>query len=216
MGHQRSITGPCLQRPDSARRNRPVDAAEQNAEVTDELSLRQYMAPAEVSPSLRAELIDCWVEVSNAGGAVGFPFPPVDPTEVAAAVDDLLSSQHPGTRRLLTAHADGRLAGWVSITRVDSPLVGHWATVQRLQTRLDDRRKGVATALMTRLPALARREMGVEHLWLAVRAGMGLEAFYQRLGWQTAGVHPAALRLGPGDDRDEVFMVLTDLGADEP
>ncbi len=53
--------------------------------------------------------------------------------------------------------------------------------------------------------------MGLEQLHLAVRGGMGLETFYGRLGWREVGRWPGALRLRPGDDRDEVLMLLAPL-----
>jgi hypothetical protein len=40
---------------------------------------------------------------------------------------------------------------------------------------------------------------------------MGLEHFYARLGWREIGRCPATLRLAPGDDRDEILMVLSPL-----
>jgi len=36
---------------------------------------------------------------------------------------------------------------------------------------------------------------------------MNLEAFYERFGYTVVGRHPDAVRVGPGDDRDEVMMV---------
>jgi hypothetical protein len=53
--------------------------------------------------------------------------------------------------------------------------------------------------------------MGLEQLRLAVRGGTGLEHFYARLGWTVIGRWPGALRLAPGDDRDEILMLLTPL-----
>jgi hypothetical protein len=53
--------------------------------------------------------------------------------------------------------------------------------------------------------------MGLEQLHLAVRGGTGLEHFYARLGWREIGRWPGALRLAPGDDRDEILMVLSPL-----
>ena len=50
--------------------------------------------------------------------------------------------------------------------------------------------------------------MGLEHLRLVLRSGENLEAFYESLGWVEVGRHPNALRLAPGDDRDEVSMML--------
>lgn len=64
---------------------------------------------------------------------------------------------------------------------------------------------------MRRLRQIARDEMGLQQLHLAVRGGMGLEAFYARLGWREIGRWPGALRLSPTDDRDEVLMVLKPL-----
>jgi hypothetical protein len=46
---------------------------------------------------------------------------------------------------------------------------------------------------------------------LAARGGVGLEDFYGRLGWKEIGRWPGALRLAPGDDRDEILMILAPL-----
>lgn len=48
---------------------------------------------------------------------------------------------------------------------------------------------------MRRLHHLAREELGLEQLHLAVRGGMGLEGFYARLGWREIGRWPGALRM---------------------
>jgi len=66
--------------------------------------LGQCCAPGQVSPGLRQELIDCWITVSNAGGAVGFPFPPVGTAIVSPVADELIASLSPD-RRLLIAVA---------------------------------------------------------------------------------------------------------------
>lgn len=64
---------------------------------------------------------------------------------------------------------------------------------------------------MRRVPDVARDEMGPERLGLAARAGLGLglEEFYLKLGWVEVGRWPGALRVVPGDDRDEILMSLT-------
>ena len=43
---------------------------------------------------------------------------------------------------------------------------------------------------------------------LTVRGGTGTEAFYTRLGYREVGRLPGALRVAPGDDRDEIIMWL--------
>jgi hypothetical protein len=65
----------------------------------------QRCEPGEVSAGLRRELIDCWITVTNAGGAAGFPFPPVDDAIVAPVADQLIASLSPGRSRLLLALA---------------------------------------------------------------------------------------------------------------
>jgi GNAT superfamily N-acetyltransferase len=159
---------------------------------------------------LRQELIDCWVTVSNAGGAVGFPFLPVDTAVVSPVADELIARLSPD-RRLLVAMAGGVLAGWVHLGRDPKPVIAHWGWVSRLQTLPAFRGQGIGAALMTHARQVARQEMGLEQLHLAVRGGTGLERFYARLGWRETGRWPGALRLAPGDDRDEILMVLSPL-----
>lgn len=171
----------------------------------------QLTSPGQVSAGVRGELIDCWVTVSNAGGAAGFPFPPVDTTHVAPVADELIADLSPQHSRILIARADGALAGWVHLQRSPSRVVAHWGTISHLQTLPSSRRRGIGRALMTHARQVARSQMGLEQLHLAVRGGTGLEHFYARLGWTVTGRWPGALRLAPGDDRDEILMILTPL-----
>uniref|UniRef100_A0AAU2JJU4 GNAT family N-acetyltransferase n=1 Tax=Streptomyces sp. NBC_00049 TaxID=2903617 RepID=A0AAU2JJU4_9ACTN len=161
-----------------------------------------------VGPEVRRRLTDCWVAVTNSGGAAGFPFPPVRDRQVAPVMDKLLGGLHPDRSRLVTAGFDGVLAGWVVLARDPHRLVGHWGTVHHLQTRPEARGRGVGSALMRELRRIARDELGLEQLRLAARGGEGLEEFYGRLGWREVGRWPGALRLAPDDTRDEVLMLL--------
>ena len=172
--------------------------------------LGQRCDPGQVSAELRQELIDCWVTVSNAGGAVGFPFLPVDAAVVSPVADELIAGLSPD-RRLLVAVAGGVLAGWVHLRRDPNPLIAHWGWVSRLQTLPAFRGQGIGAALVTHARRVAQQEMGLEQLRLAVRGGTGLEHFYARLGWRETGRWPGALRLAPGDDRDEILMFLSPL-----
>jgi GNAT superfamily N-acetyltransferase len=173
--------------------------------------MSQITSPEQVTAGLRRELIDCWIEVSNAGGAVGFPFLPVDITHVAPVADELFVGLSPESSRLLVARTGDILVGWVHIQRKPSPLIGHWGAIGHLQSLPSSRGQGIGSALMVRARQIARSEMGLEQLRLAVRGGTGLEHFYARLGWTVIGRWPGALRLAPGDDRDEILMLLTPL-----
>ncbi|MEV8634805.1 GNAT family N-acetyltransferase [Streptosporangium sp. NPDC051023] len=87
-------------------------------------------------------------------------------------------------------------------------LIECWVTVHHVQTHTDFRGRGIGAALMRHVRYPAREEMGLEQLHLAARGGVGLESFYGRPGWKEIGRWPGALRLAPGDDRDEILMVL--------
>ncbi len=65
--------------------------------------------------------------------------------------------------------------------------------------------RGAGRILLEGLHDLAR-ELGTEHLVLSVRGGTGTERFYARFGYEQFGRHPAAIRLAPGDDRDELLL----------
>jgi GNAT superfamily N-acetyltransferase len=171
----------------------------------------QLINPDQVTPGLRRELIDCWIMVTNAGGAAGFPFPPVDTTHVAPVADKLIAGLTPDCSRLLIARTGDTVAGWVHIQRNPNPLIAHWGTISHLQSLPSSRGQGIGSALMVHARQVARSEMGLEQLRLAARGGTGLEHFYARLGWTVIGRWPGALRLAPGDDRDEILMILTPL-----
>lgn len=174
-------------------------------------ALGQCFDPAQVSARLRQEVIECWITVSNAGGAAGFPFPPVDTSIVSPVADEIIAGLSPGRSRLLVAVAGDALAGWVHLQRHPDPPIAHWGTISHLQTLPAMRGQGIGRALMAWARQVARQEMGLEQLHLAARGGMGLERFYAQLGWREIGRWPHALRLAPDDDRDEILMLLTPL-----
>lgn len=170
----------------------------------------QLTDPGQVTPGRRQALIDCWIEVANAGGAVGFPFPPVDAGQVGPVADKLIADLDPDYNRVLVAEVGGALAGWLNLSRYRDRVVPHWGTVKRVQTRPGFRGRGIGIALMSEVRRIARDELGLEQLRLEARGGAGLEGFYGRLGWQEIGRWPGALRF-PGGDRDEVLMLLAPL-----
>lgn len=161
-----------------------------------------------VEQRLSAQLVECWRDVSNSGGAVGFPFIPVAEAEVAEAVDRLVASLEPPISRLLVAMVDEMLAGWLVLVGNSTRLTAHWARVLRVQSAPAFRGVGVGRGLMAEVARAARHDFGLEQLHLELRGGQGLEGFYESCGWHEVGRWPAALRLHPDDDRDEVLMLL--------
>src|ERR1700760_1050502 len=128
------------------------------------LDIVQLTRPDDADPVVRREMTGCWVEVTNAGGAAGFPFPPVSPGHVTPAVEALAAGLAPESRRILVARDGGTLAGWVALSRDPAPLIAHWGTVNHLQTRPGLRGRGIGSALMQRLREVARDELGLEQL----------------------------------------------------
>jgi GNAT superfamily N-acetyltransferase len=159
-----------------------------------------------VDPGLRKALLTCWTDVTNAGGAVGF-VPPVTEDVVAPALDALLERVAQGRERLVVLRVDGELAGWAVLSLSLSPLRRHWATVLRVQVHPDRQGRGLGRVLLGGVHDVAR-DSGLEMLHLTVRGGYGLERFYEGLGYREFGRMPGAIRLAPGDDREEVHLVV--------
>lgn len=176
----------------------------------EDFQISQALRPSDMPPAAALELATCWMTVTNSGGAVGFPFPPVTLDDVTPAADELVAGLDPGHSRLLLARVGGVLAGWLNLTRNRAPQVSHWGEIKRLQTHPDFRGRGIGVVLMERARQVARDEMGLEQLRLAARGGEGLENFYARLGWKEIGRWPNGLRVHLGD-RDEVLMLLSPL-----
>ncbi|WP_347058569.1 GNAT family N-acetyltransferase [Blastococcus sp. HT6-30] len=160
---------------------------------------------ASVDAALRAELLACWTDVTNAGGAVGL-VPPVTPEDVVPLLDKLLEGVHSGRNVLALLEVDGETAGFASIVGSLSPLRRHWGTVLRVQVHPSRQGQGLGRVLMDGVHRIAR-DRGWEFIHLTARGGTGLDAFYRGLGYREVGRLPGAIRVAPGDDRDEIAMV---------
>jgi GNAT superfamily N-acetyltransferase len=157
---------------------------------------------------LRERIVDLWVAVTNAGGAVGF-VPPVDAERVRPTAEKAFASVEEGFDRLVVA-VDGAhgVAGLLFIVDSRFDLMRHWRVVKRVMVSPGYQGRGVGAALMRQAETVGR-EMGLTALEVTVRAGLGTEKFYAGLGYREIGRRPGALRVAPGDDRDEIAMWLT-------
>ena len=178
------------------------------SQISASLRFRWLTAPSMVDEIMQAQLLTCWRDVSNAGGAVGFPFLPVTTEQVRAAIDALIGSLDPSLNRILVATVDQRLAGWLVLVGNADTLTAHWARVLRVQTALEYRGAGVGRALMREVERAARDDLRLNHLHLELRGGMGLERFYESCGRCEIGSWPEALCLDGNELRDEVLMHL--------
>jgi GNAT superfamily N-acetyltransferase len=164
----------------------------------------EVRAVSTVDDVLRGELLTCWTDVSNAGGAVGF-VPPVTEDDVAPVLARLLEGVDSGRDVLCVLMVDGRTAGFAGLVGSSSPLRRHWATVLRVQVHPSYQGQGLGRALMAGVHRIAR-DCGWEFLSLTARGGTGVDAFYRGLGYREVGRLPGAIRVAPGDDRDEILL----------
>ncbi|GAA3006893.1 GNAT family N-acetyltransferase [Kitasatospora sp. NPDC006786] len=163
----------------------------------------------ELDPDLRTEIVRLWADVTNAGGAVGF-VAPVTEEEVRDTAERQFAGVGPdGPDRLLVAHesATGRLVGVLFFESMRFDLMEHWRMLKRVMVHPDFQGLGHGARLLAEAERTAR-EWGLESLRLTARGGLGLERFYARSGYREVGRVPAAIRVAPGDDRDDITLWL--------
>ncbi|MFG2114827.1 GNAT family N-acetyltransferase [Streptomyces sp. NPDC048718] len=175
------------------------------------MTLTFTLDPA-VDPTLRDGILALWADVSNAGGAVGF-VPPVTPEEIRPALLRQMLTMEEGRTRLLVGHdEDGRVAATAFLTFNTDDLQAHWIWLYTVMVHPGHQGKGYGRALMEAVERAARTAEGferVEAIRLSCRGGLGLEDFYARAGYKEVGRVPGAVRVAPGDDRDDIMMLLT-------
>lgn len=154
------------------------------------------------------DLVDLWVRVNDAGGAVGF-LPGAPRADVLAALQLHLDSVESGTARLVTLRdVDGVLRGfgfWHHGARLPFE---HVAVLKRLMIDPEAQGRNLGRLLLGGMVGVVRRRLPrVELLRLEYRSGLGLGDFYASCGWTEAGRIPRGLWLGGDEYRDDVTMV---------
>jgi GNAT superfamily N-acetyltransferase len=154
---------------------------------------------------LRRRLVEIWVDATNAGGALGLVSP-----ATAESAQGLAAATWRGVERgsddLFVACLGPTPVGWTVLSPRNDGVTPHWRTVKRLQVHPEQQGRGYGRALLTELEQFSLAE-GLEALHLTLRDGTGVDRFYRALGFREIARIPRALRVGPGDDRDEVYMV---------
>lgn len=161
-----------------------------------------------VTPELRDGVLDLWTDVTNAGGAVGF-VPPVTREDIRPGLVRQLVSMTEERSRLLVGHdEDGRVAATAFLTFNTHHLMTHWLWLYTVMVHPRHQGKGYGRDLMDAAARAARTLDGIEAIRLTCRGGLGLERFYASCGYKEVGRVPDAIRVTPGDDRDDVIMLL--------
>lgn len=153
----------------------------------------------------REAMLRMWVEVNDAGGAVGFA-PGASEGEVARVLDGYIARLGEGGVRCVALNSPlGDLLGFGFVVRPTGATVAHTANLERIMTDPGRRGTNHGALLMAGLHRAAR-EAGVELVTLDYRGGTGLGEFYTRYGYTEVGRVPGGVRVAPGDDRDGVIM----------
>ncbi|WP_314412635.1 GNAT family N-acetyltransferase [Streptomyces kroppenstedtii] len=161
-----------------------------------------------VDLTLRDGILDLWADVSNAGGSVGF-VPPVSRETVRPELVKHFTAMAEGRTRLLVGRdEDGTVAATAFLARNTHRLMAHWLWLYTVMVHPGHQGKGYGRDLLTAAADAARGLDGIEAIRLTCRGGEGLERFYGSCGYKEVGRVPDAIRVAPGDDRDDITMLL--------
>jgi ribosomal protein S18 acetylase RimI-like enzyme len=146
------------------------------------------IAPLATTPQVVEALAEILVETVAHGGSVSF----MHPLALDAARDFWASSLAAAVRgeRIVLGAFDGeRLAGTVTLLLDFPPNQPHRAEIAKMMTRVSDRGRGIASALMRAAERLAV-ERGRTLLVLDTASDGGASGLYERLGFTFAGEIP--------------------------
>lgn len=161
-----------------------------------------------IDRALRDGIVALWVDVSNAGGAVGF-VPPVDADAVRPELVKHLASMAGERTRLLVGYdKEGAVAATAFFTYNTHRLMRHWVWLYTVMVHPRHQGAGYGRDLMAAAAEAARGFDGIEAIRLTCRGGTGVDRFYAACGYKEVGRVPGAIRVAEGDDRDDIMMLL--------
>ncbi|GAA1531726.1 GNAT family N-acetyltransferase [Streptomyces albidochromogenes] len=161
-----------------------------------------------IGPGLRDGVLALWADVSNAGGAVGF-VPPVTVDDIRPEWVKHLAAMSDGRTRLLVGYdEEGAVAATVFITYNTHRLMRHWVWLYTVMVHPSHQGKGYGRDLMAAAEEAVRGFGGIDAIRLTCRGGTGVDRFYASCGYKEVGRVPGAIRVAPGDDRDDIVMLL--------
>lgn len=161
-----------------------------------------------LTPALRDGILDLWTDVVNAGGSVGF-VPPVTREDVRPDLVRHMVAMAEGRTRLLVGRDEsGEVAATAFLTFNTHRLMTHWVWLYTVMVHPRHQGRGYGRELLAAAEEAARGLDGIEAIRLTCRGGTGLERFYASCGYKEVGRVPGAIRVTPGDDRDDITMLL--------
>ncbi|MEV7089810.1 GNAT family N-acetyltransferase [Streptomyces sp. NPDC093085] len=161
-----------------------------------------------VDGALRDGVLALWTDVTNAGGAVGF-VPPVTADDIRPELVKHLAAMAEGRTRLLVGYdEEGAVAAAAFLTLNTHRLMRHWLWLYTVMVHPRHQGKGYGRDLMAAAADSARTIEGIEAIRLSCRGGLGVDAFYAACGYKEVGRVPDAIRVAPGDDRDDITLLL--------
>jgi GNAT superfamily N-acetyltransferase len=161
-----------------------------------------------MDPALRDGLLHLWADVTNAGGAVGF-VPPVTTDAIRPELIKHLAAMNEGRMRLLVGRdEEGAVAATAFFAFNTHRLMTHWVWLYTVMVHPKHQGKGYGRDLLEAAAEAADGFEGIEAIRLTCRGGLGLERFYASCGYKEVGRIPGAIRVAPGDDRDDITMLL--------
>jgi GNAT superfamily N-acetyltransferase len=166
----------------------------------------------ELDPKMDRTLSDgilaLWTDVSNADGAVGF-VPPVTADDIRPELVKHLAAMAEGRCRLLAGYDEnGAVAAVAFLTFNTHRLMRHWVWLYTVMVHPGHQGRGYGRDLMAAAAESARGIEGIEAIRLTCRGGTGVDTFYASCGYKEVGRVPDAIRVAPGDDRDDITMLL--------
>lgn len=140
------------------------------------------------TPAVLASLSDLLIQTVANGDSVSFMHP-LSPAQAQAFWTGSLAAASRNERVVLGAWDGERLVATVTLLLDFPPNQPHRAEIAKMMTRLDDRGRGIATALLHAAEAQARQH-GRTLLVLDTASDGGAAGLYERLGYTLAGEIP--------------------------
>lgn len=135
-----------------------------------------------------AELAEVLVDAVDAGASVNF-LRGLTPQAAEGFWRTQLPALQAGSRRLLVAEVDGRIAGTVVLTFAHQPNQPHRGDISKMLVHRSCRKRGLGARLLAEAEATAARH-GRTLLVLDTETGSAGERLYTRAGWLRIGEIP--------------------------